>query len=66
MVTCSSISKASVAKDNEDDKLRYISKYLVQFVPNAKPKNKEIVVRISGARVLTSDKWVAILIECEE
>ena len=50
----------------ENDELRYISKYLVQFVPNAKPKNKEEVVRISGARVLTSDRCAAILKEREE
>ena len=66
VVTCSSKTKASVAKDNEDDKLRYISKYLVQFVPDAKPKSKETAVRISGARVLTSDKCAAILKEHEE
>ena len=48
------------------NKLKYISKYLVQFVPNAKPKNTETAVRISGARVLTSDKCVTILKEREE
>ena len=49
-----------------NDKLRYISKYLVQFVPDAKPQNKETMVRISGARVLTSEKCTAILKEREE
>ena len=48
------------------DKLRYISKYLVRFVPDACPQNKETAVRISGARVLTSDKCVAILKERED
>ena len=67
VVSFSSKTKAIVAEDNEeDDNLRYISKYLVQFVPDAKPKNKETAVRISGARVLTSDKCAAILKEREE
>jgi len=48
------------------NKLRYISKYLVQFFPDAKPQTSEASVRISGARVLTSDKCVTILKECEE
>ena len=46
--------------------LRYISKYLVQFVPDSRPEKKEQTVRISGARVLTSDKCAAILKEREE
>ena len=67
VVASSGKSKASVAENTErNDKLRYISKYLVQFVPDAKPKSKETAVRISGALVLTSDKCVAILKECEE
>ena len=38
-------TKASAAEDNrENDKLSYISKYLVQFVPDAKPQNKETAV----------------------
>ena len=47
-------STAHVSKSNavENGELRYISKYLVQFVPDAKPKKKEEVVRISGAHVL--------------
>jgi len=48
------------------NKLRYISKYLVQFVPDAKPQTSETPVRISGARVLTGDKCIAILKEREE
>ena len=64
-IACSSKSQASAA-ENTDDKLRYISKYLVQFVPDAKPKSRETAVRISGARVLTSDKCAAILKEREE
>ena len=46
--------------------LKYILKYLVQFVLDAKPEKKEQTVRISGARVLTSDKCASILKECEE
>ena len=39
------------ASGNEPrNKLRYISKYLVQFVPDPKPKNTETAIRISGAR----------------
>ena len=48
------------------NKLRYISKHLVQFVPDAKSKNTETAVRILGAKVLTSDKCIAILKEREE
>ena len=58
--------EAKNTASQQNDKLRYISKYLVQFVPDAKPRNKETTVRISGARVLTSDKCVAILKEREE
>ena len=56
-------STAHVSKPNavENGELRYISKYLVQFVPDAKPKKGR-----SGARVLTSDKCAAILKECKE
>ena len=43
-----------------------ISKYLVQFVPNAKPQNKEKPVCISGTRVLTSDTCAALLKEHEK
>ena len=63
--------KTSSPDANHEDtenggELRYISKYLVQFVPNAKPKNKEKPVRISGARVLTSDTCASLLKEREE
>ena len=52
VVASSGKSKASVAENTErNDKLRYISKYLVQFVPDAKPKSKETAVQISGAGV---------------
>ena len=46
--------------------LRYISKYLVQFVPDTRSQKKEQTVRISGARVLTGDKCAEILKEREE
>ena len=63
----SSKTKVSTAEKNKgNDKLRYISKYLVQFVPDAKQRNKETVVSISGARVLISDKCAAILKEHKE
>ena len=38
----------------------------MQFVPNAKPQNKEKPVRISGARVLASDTCASLLKECEK
>lgn len=47
----------------ENGELQYISKYLVQFVPDAKSQK---VVRILGARVLRSDECAAVLKECEE
>ena len=62
----SSDSTTAASSKGNEDKLRYISKYLVQYVPDACPQNKETAVRISGARVLTSDKCVAILKEREE
>ncbi|XP_065895973.1 uncharacterized protein [Dysidea avara] len=54
------------ATGDQPHNLRYISKYLVQFVPDAKPQKTETAVRISGARVLTSEKCVYILKEREE
>jgi len=38
----------------------------ILYIPDARPQNKENAVRISGARILTSDKCVAILKEREE
>lgn len=35
-----------------------VSKYLVQFVPVAKPQTSETSVRIKGARIQTGDKCV--------
>ena len=58
--------KAQLRITKKNDKLRYISKYLVQFVPDAKQQNKETAVPISGARVLISDKCAAILKEHKE
>ena len=49
-----------------DRELRYISKYLVQYVP-APPNTKASAAKqISGARVLTNAKCAAILEEREE
>ena len=56
----------SVTSKGGEDKPRYISKYLVQYIPDARPRNKETAVMISGAAVLTSEKCVAILKEQEE
>ena len=57
------VNSATVESGGE---LRYISKYLVQFVPDARPQKKEQAVRISGARVLTSEKCAILLKEREE
>jgi len=38
----------------------------MKFVPDAKPQTSETSVRILGARVLTSDKCVAIVKERKE
>ena len=57
------VSKVSKPNAVENGELRYISNYLVQFVPDAKSQKKEEVVR---APVLTSDKCAAILKEHEE
>ena len=46
--------------------LRYISKYLVQFVPDTRSQKKEQTAHISGAGVLTGDKCAEILKEREE
>ena len=56
-------SKVSKPNAVENGESRYISKYLVQFVPDAKSQKKEELVR---APVLTSDKYAAILKEHEE
>ena len=64
--TCSSNLTTTTSCNRSKENLRYISKYLVQYVPDARPQNKAAAVRISGARVLTSDKCVAILKEREE
>lgn len=68
----SSSSPEELVKSHEDgattnksqDKVNYISKYLVQFVP-VTPTRKS-ATRVSGARVLTSDKCASILKEKEE
>ena len=59
-------SITSTLSEGNGDKLRYISKFLVQYVPDACPQNKETAVRISGARVLSNDKCVAILKDRKE
>jgi len=61
-----SSSNSTTATSSKGNGVRYISKYLVQYVPDSRPQNKETAVKISGARVLTSDKCVAILKEHEE
>lgn len=47
-----------------DEQNNYISKYLIQEVTVPKEKNKQ--VRVSGARVLTSDECMKIVQERED
>ena len=47
-----------------DDKLKHISKYLVQYVPVSTPKRTR--KQVSGARILTSAKCVALFKEKED
>lgn len=50
----------NASASDQSHRLGYISKHLIKFVPT------ETAVRISGARVLTIEKCVAILKEHEE
>ena len=60
-------SPAGTSSGESDPELRYISKYLVQVISNATPKSSTSAAkRVSGARVLTSAKYAAILEEREE
>lgn len=71
---CSCTSQESVFTtsgtllEEHNGELRYISKYLVQYVPAAPaPKTKSSAAkRVSGARVLTRPKCAAILQERED
>ena len=46
--------------------LRYISKYLIQYVPVKQRKISSMGKRVTGARVLTSDECAQILAEQQE
>ena len=60
-------SSVGTSSGESDSELRYISKYLVQVISNATPKSSTSTAkRISGARVLTSAKFAAILEEREQ
>ena len=48
-----------------DCELRYIFKYLIQYVPT-RPAKQDETVHISGARVLTGKKCAALIKEQEE
>jgi len=45
--------------------LKYISKYLVQYIP-VKPKRPSSSSCVTGTRILTSEECVQIIFECEE
>ena len=63
-VLSSSLTPCSRIPGSSPDELKFISKYLVQFVPAPTPKTKDSVAKqVSGARVLTSAKCAAILEE---
>ena len=69
MLTADRTENTVVERDDKNatgDQSHYISKYLVQFVPDAKPQKTETAVRISGTRVLTSEKCISILKEHEK
>ena len=55
-------SSGSTASSGQE--LTYISKYLMQYVPGT-PKPKATTKRVSGYRVLTSSKCLAVLEEKE-
>jgi hypothetical protein len=60
----SGFSSGSEPSPGRSGELRYISKYLVQYV--ATPKTtKPVAQRVSGARILTSSECEAILLERE-
>ena len=61
--TCLSISKLPAIDEGgvSDDKLKHISKYLVQYVPVSAPKRTR--KQVCGARILTSAEYVALLKE---
>ena len=61
--SCTPKSGAGLVETPEQ--LKYISKYLVQYVP-CPPQKKAEAKRVGGARVLTSSECVSILKEHEE
>ena len=57
---------SAVPVPEHEGALRYISKYLVQYVPVKQSKVSGMGKRAAGARVLTSDECAQILAEREE
>ena len=57
---------SAVAVPEHEGELRYISKYLIQYVPVKQSKVSGTGKRATGARVLTSDECAQILAEREE
>ena len=64
--TSLSISKLPAVNEGgvSDDRLKHISKYLVQYVPVSAPKRTR--KQVSGARILTSAECVALFKEKED
>ena len=60
-----SVTPAVPIPEHEGE-LRYISKYLIQYVPIKQKKISSTGKRATGARVLTSDECAQILVEQQE
>jgi len=65
VVLRSSKSMAAPAPPEHEGELKYISKYLVQYVP-VKPKKPSTASRVTGARILTSEECAQLIFEREE
>jgi len=60
-----SLESIVVPAPQNEGSLKYISKYLVQYVP-VKPKKPSSSSCVTGARILTSEECAQIIFECKE
>ena len=67
-VTTTPSSTSSGTPSSPTGELKYISKYLIQYIPSTTPKIKESSAskRVSGARILTSAQCLNMIQEREE